>query len=346
MAVTLRDVAVLAGVSVRTVSNVVNGFRHVSPPMRERVQAAIDQLGYQPNVVARSLRRGHTGVIAFLLPELSVPYFGELAHEVIEAARTRGLTVLVDETAGQADREREILDLAANSGLVDGVILSALGMLGREIALLRPRVPMVLIGERLAPQVFDHAGTDNVRAAKDAVKHLVDGGSRRIATIGAEPGTGRETSRLRLQGYRAALKAAGHQVRPGMVQNVDNFHRQDGAVAMRRLLALDEPPDALFCFNDSLALGALRVLFDAGVRSPDDMRIIGFDDVEEGRFSMPTLSTVTPDKPAIAREAVALLADRIGGSTAPPRDVVVPHYVVERESTAPTARTVARKSAV
>ncbi|QNK82192.1 LacI family DNA-binding transcriptional regulator [Nakamurella sp. PAMC28650] len=332
MAVTLRDVALRAGVSVRTVSNVVNGFRHVSPQMRELVQAAIDELGYQPNVLARSLRRGHTGVIALLVPELGVPYFGELAHQVIEAARVRGLTVMVDETAGNAAREREILDLATSSGLVDGVILSALGLSGDEVALLHPRVPMVLLGEHTAPRRFDHAGTDNVLAAKDAVAHLVAAGARRVAVIGAEPGAGRETSRLRLRGYRAAVKAAGQRPDPGLVQAVGTFHRQDGAEAMHRLLGLANPPDATFCFNDSLALGALRVLYDRGIRSPQDMRIVGFDDVEEGRFSMPTLSTIAPDKPAIARAAVDLLCDRIGGSTLAPRDVVVPHHLVLRES--------------
>ncbi len=334
MAVTLRDVAERAGVSVRTVSNVVNGFRHVSAPMRARVQAALDELGYQPNVLARSLRSGRTGVIALLVPELSVPYFGELAHEVIESARLRGWTVMVDETGGQADREREILDLTTNSGLVDGVILSALGLVGAELAELTPRVPMVLLGERTAPGTFDHAGTDNVRAAKDAVTYLFSGGARRVAAIGAEPGSGRETSRLRLRGYRAAVKAAGQPSDPALVPPVASFHRQDGAQAMGALLALDRPPDATFCFNDSLALGALRVLYDQGIRSPTGMRIVGFDDVEEGRFSMPTLSTIAVDKPAIAAAAVSLLAARVAGSTAPATDIVVPHALVERESSA------------
>ncbi len=241
MAVTLRDVAVRAGVSVRTVSNVVNGFQHVSPPMRERVQKALDELGYQPNVLARSLRRGHTGVIALLVPELSVPYFGELAHEVIESARSRGWTVMVDETGGVAEREREILELATTSGLVDGVVLSALGLVSAELAELKPRVPLVLLGERTAPGVFDHAGTDNVGAAKDAVAHLFAGGATRVAAIGAEPGTGRETSRLRLRGYRAALKTAGQPADASLVPPVSSFHRQDGAQAMQSLLALAAP---------------------------------------------------------------------------------------------------------
>ncbi len=334
MAVTLRDVAVRAGVSVRTVSNVVNGFRHVSPPMRERVQTALDELGYQPNVLARSLRRGHTGVIALLVPELSVPYFGELAHEVIESARSRGWTVMVDETGGVAEREREILELATSSGLVDGVVLSALGLVSAELAELKPRVPLVLLGERTASGIFDHAGTDNVRAAKDAVAHLFAGGATRVAAIGAEPGTGRETSRLRLRGYRAALKSAGQPADASLVPPVSSFHRQDGAHAMQSLLALAHPPDATFCFNDSLALGALRVLYDRGIQPPTGMRLMGFDDVEEGRFSMPTLTTIAVDKPAIAAAAISLLAERVGGSNAAATDIVVPHALVERESSA------------
>ena len=112
MAVTLRDVAARAGVSTRTVSNVVNGFQHISPAMRTRVQAAMDELNYTPNLLARSLRQGRTGIITLLVPEITVPYFGELAHEVVEQARQLGCTVMIDETGGEPGRERELLDVA------------------------------------------------------------------------------------------------------------------------------------------------------------------------------------------------------------------------------------------
>lgn len=330
MAVTLRDVADRAGVSVRTVSNVVNGFQYVSPGMREKVQAALDELGYRPNLLARSLRQGRTGIVGLLVPDLAAPYFAELAHQVIAAARARGQTVLVDETGGDPQRERDALEVVTGSGRVDGVLFSALGLGGAHLADLRPQVPIVLLGERTAELALDHVGIDNVAAARDAVTHLVQRGCRRIGAIGGDRRGRGPTSVLRLQGWREACRAAGLPHPASLVGQAHAFTREEGHDAMRRLLA--QEPDGVFCFNDTLALGALRALQDAGRRTPDDVAVVGFDDIAEARFSVPRLTTVHPDTEAITREALALLDRRLTGDGGPRRHLAIGHRLVVRES--------------
>lgn len=333
MAVTLRDVADVAGVSVRTVSNVVNGFEHVSPQTREKVQAAVDRLGYTPNLTARSLRQGRTGLIGLLVPEISAPYFSELAHRVIEAARAQGMTVLVDETGAEVSREREALDVVTRSGRVDGVLLSALGLGAESLAGLTPGVPVVLLGERTADLTFDHVGIDNVAAAADAVAHLIGRGCRKVVAIGGDRRRhSSPTSVLRLRGWRQACTAAGLPHTAALVGQAHDFTRREGYDAMRSLL--EHEPDGVFCFNDTLALGALRALHDAGRRVPDDVALIGFDDIEEIRFATPSISSVHPDTEEITAEALALLGARLAGDTTVPRDVVAGHRIVMRESSA------------
>jgi len=332
MAVRLRDVADRAGVSARSVSNVINDFHYVSPAMRERVQAAIKELDYQPNLLARSLRQGRTGTVGFLLPEINVPYFGELAHQIVEQASELGLTVLIDETGGESHREMAQLEVMSRSALVDGILLSALGLSGHQLAQLRPRIPVVLLGERVAGSALDHVGIDNVAAAQDVTQYLVDSGRTRIAVMAEKHHPLAPTSRPRLKGYRAALASGGLAVDPQLVARVDHLRRQDGVDAMARLLALPHRPDAVFCVNDLLAIGALSELHRQRVRVPEEISVVGFDDVEECRFTIPTLSTVAPDKAEIARMALRILSERLAGSSEPPRDLRVQHRLTLRDS--------------
>jgi DNA-binding LacI/PurR family transcriptional regulator len=327
----LKDVAARAGVSIKTVSNVVNGYVHVAPETRARVQSAIDELGYRPNVAARQLRSGRSGVIALALPELQSPYFAEVAGLIVQAAERRSWTVLIDQTDGQAERERNLV-AGLRRHAIDGLIFSPLALAGEELARGRGDTPMVLLGERIWHGPADHVAIDNTVAAADATRHLAELGRRRIAAIGAQDWPSAVTSHQRLAGYRAALGEAGLAYHPGLVAEVQSFHRADGAAAMARLLALPEPPDAVFCFNDLLALGAIRTLLERGVRIPAEVAVAGFDDIEDGRFSTPTLTTIAPDTASIAQIAVDLLAERLGEASEPPREVKVGHRLVVRES--------------
>lgn len=334
MPATLRDVAERAQVSVRTVSNVVSGYQHVSERMRRRVQAAIEELDYRPNPVARTLRTGRTGVLALVVPEIDVPYFAELAREVVNAAAALGYRVMIDQTGHDRERERELLTGADRTMLFDGVLFSPLVTKAELLEMdARTSMPIVLLGEHDFDGRYDHVAIDNVQAARDATAHLIGLGRRRIAALGAQPLEDYATPQQRTAGYERALTEAGLTVRPEYLQPAAHYRRADGYDAVTTLLALPEPPDAIFCYSDLLAMGALRAVFDAGLRVPEDIAIIGVDDIEEGRYSRPTLSTVSLDTPFIAQHAVARIAARIADPDAGAVEVVAPHTVIPREST-------------
>lgn len=333
MAVTMRDVARHAGVSVRTVSNVVNDFALVSDDTRARVRRALADLGYQPNLVARNLRQGRSGMIALVLPELGVPYFSELTGFVIDEAGRRGYTVIIDQTDGDPERERQLVLANERAALFDGLIFSPLALSAADLISRTSTTPVVLLGERVDGAAFDHIAIDNVAAARAATEHLIGIGRSRIAAIGDQPYETGETAQYRTQGYGEALNAAGRQVDPELVIPTPRFHRADGAEAMTRLLDRPDPPDAVFCYNDLLALGALRTLHSRGLKVPQDVAVAGFDDTEDGRFSTPTLTTIAPDKRRIAHLAVDRLFARLGGDTGPPVTTITEFSLQIREST-------------
>ncbi len=333
MGVTIYDVAKHAGVSPRTVSNVVNDHPWVSDGMRVRVRRSIELLGYRPNAVARNLRRGTTGMIAVAVPELGVPYFSELCGTIMDEVGQRGYTVIVEQTNGDPEQERKLLADRKASRIFDGLLFSPLALGTAEIAKTAEGSPVVLLGERVHDGPFDHVSVDNIAAARDAVRHLVDMGRRRIAAIGDQPYETGETAQLRTEGYRRALREAGLKAAVNLVVPTTNFHRTTGFEAMNALLRRSKPPDAVFCFNDLLAIGALRACRLAGVQVPDDVALIGFDDIEEARFCTPTLSTVAPDKRTIAALAIEQLFKRIGGETGEPVALEAPYTLVRREST-------------
>ncbi|WP_020580376.1 LacI family DNA-binding transcriptional regulator [Actinopolymorpha alba] len=338
MRTTLRDVAELAGVSPKTVSNVVNGYVHVRASTRSRVEEAIATLNYRPNLSARSLRRGRTGVIALAVPELDVPYFAELARHLVSEADRHGWTVLVDQTEGVQERERQIIG-GLRDQLIDGLILSPLALTVGDLAARTDSTPMVLLGERIHNGPADHVVIDNVAAARDATAHLIGLGRTRIAAIGAQEVPEGMTARVRLEGYRRALAEAGLPYDERLVVPTDRFDRADGAAAMAALLDRSPRPDAVFCFSDVLALGVLRTLAERGVRVPEDVAVVGFDDIQDGRYSVPTLSTISPDKQQIARVAVDLLNQQVvrGGSgqadAAGPQEIFASYTLKAREST-------------
>jgi LacI family transcriptional regulator, repressor for deo operon, udp, cdd, tsx, nupC, and nupG len=200
-----------------------------------------------------------------------------------------------------------------------------------------PGMPVVLLGERTVGTALDHVGIDNVTAAREAVRHLIESGRRRIAAIGGSAGASDATSRLRLKGYRQELRAAG-LLEDGLYARTPDYKRASAATAVRSLLSRDDPPDGMFCFSDELAAGVLRELHEQGLRVPADISVIGFDDIEEARFTTPSLTTVRPDKAKIAEIAVGMLLQRIQGSEAKPRDMQVGHELIVRESSTTSPR--------
>ncbi len=332
MPATLRDVAEHAQVSIRTVSNVVSGYAHVSERMRKRVLEVIDELDYRPNPVARTLRTGRTGMLALVVPEIDVPYFSALARDVINAAAALGYRVMVDQTGHDHDRERELLTGGGRTMLFDGILFSPLVTKSELLEMNDPRMPLVLLGEHDFDGRFDHVAIDNVRAARDAVQHLVGGGRSRIAAIGAQPLEEYATPQQRTAGYTSALADNGIDFDPRYTKAAAHYSRADGYQAATELLALDPRPDAIFCFSDLLAIGAIRAVFDAGLHVPSDVAIVGVDDIEEGHYSRPSLSTVSLDTGFIAEQAIARLTSRIEGPELAPQQIVAPHTLKIRES--------------
>lgn len=319
MVARLRDVAEAAGVSIRTVSNVVNDYPHVKPEVRSRVQAAIEELGYRPNLAARQLRRGRTGMVALAVPDLQVPYFAELAGHVLREGERRGLTLLIEQTDGDKRRET-VLASGPRSQFIDGLILSPLATTPEELPSGESAIPLVLLGERISDPRFDHVAIDNVAAARAATAHLAAGGRQRIAALGAAPRSSSAMADLRLHGYGDAMAAAGLPVDAALVVKTPWFTRRDGYEATLRLIDSGVGFDALFCFTDLLALGAIRALHQRNIRVPEDVAVVGIDDTEEGQFCVPSLSSISPDKRDIAHQALSLLLDRIHGD--PRRDGV------------------------
>jgi DNA-binding LacI/PurR family transcriptional regulator len=327
----LRDVAEHAGVSLKTVSNVVHGYVHVRPSTRARVLASIDELGYRPNVGARALRGGRTGLVALALPDLTVPYFAELVGHVRRRAARAGLSLVVEETDGTRELELEALEGLRNH-TIDGLILSPLALTGDDLANRRDRTPLVLLGERSHDIACDHVEIDNVLAARMATGHLLERGCRRVVALGARHSA---MADLRLQGYRESHAEAGVPVDEDLVVATDWFLRPDGLRATASLVGDGVRFDGIFAFNDLLAVGAVRALHEAGLRVPDDVAVAGFDDLEEVRYTVPTITSVAPDRGWLAEQAVRLLVERLAGDvTAPPRVVSAQVALHVRESSA------------
>ena len=330
MAVRLKDVAARAGVSVKTASNVINDYPHITPRTRAKVQAAIDELRYRPNLSARRLKHGKAGFLALAIPRLNEPYFAEVAAALSAEAMRRGYILLLDATEGTAENEQLVLD-GMRSHMIDGVVFSPLVIDAEQIAARTDDVPMVLLGERAVPEGHDHVGMDSVSAAYRMTEHLISRGCRRIAAIGASETSA--TAAVRLAGYARALQDNGIERVPAWEVEPDRWDRAAGHAVMQRFLALPERPDAVFCFNDLLAIGALRACHEAGVGVPEDIALAGFDDIDETRYSTPTITTIRPDLPRLAQEVLGLLEARIDGDSSDARQVTVPWELLVREST-------------
>ncbi len=331
-ATTLKDVAAAAGVSIKTVSNVVNDHPHVRPEMRERVRAFIEQLDYRPNGMGRQLRQGRSGLIALAIPHVTSPYYGELTSALVDAARRRGLTLLVEQTDADPDRERRA---AEGSGvrMVDGLVFVPLNIPTGVLAGRRDRTPAVLIGENGEGAGADRVTIDSTAIGDLATTHLLQRGRRRVAFLGDKDAERSPVLAQRVAGYRRALQRAGIEVDPQLLRPTPEWERGHGHDAAVELLTARPDVDAIFAANDLLAFGALHALRRLGRRVPEDVMVVGVDDVEESRFCAPTLTTVAIDRTSVAEQALALLAERLDGLDVPPRVLTAEHRLVVREST-------------
>ncbi|NMM94135.1 LacI family DNA-binding transcriptional regulator [Bifidobacterium oedipodis] len=332
--ITMADVAHAAGVSVASVSNYLNNRPYMTDDMRERIASAIERLGYQVNSSARNLRSGRTHLIKLSIPDLKQVYFSELAEDVLAEARLRGYGVIVESTTNNRERELDSVN-SMGSHTTDGLILSPLMMRQADVHLLDNDIPLVVLGERLFDVSAPHVVIANARGAAMMTQHLLDAGCRRIAVVGGVRGTRSEQSSgvIRTQGYRDALAQAGVAYDPQLIVETDGWGSRDGADAVRRMLADQLEFDAVFALNDCLAWGVLRQLRACGVDVPAKVRVVGFDNVEESEFMIPSLTTVDPSKREIARLAVESVIQQIeSGTRAGASMIEAPIELVYRES--------------
>lgn len=333
---TMSDVAAVAGVSKKTVSNVLAGYEHVSARTHDRVMAAVDELGYEINVSARNFRAGRSRVLGLAVPELRQAYFAELADAVIRAAGAHGYTVLIEQTASGVREADAITRMREHS--IDGIIYSPLAVRPSDADALEAKFPLVVLGEPITDSAATFIAMSNADALHDATLHLLDEGRRAIAFIGSEPTGPVRTAEERLRGYREALAERGVPFRSERIVPTALWHRADGADAARKLLESGAEVDAVVCCNDALALGAMSALQLAGRTVPDDVAVVGFDDIEESAYATPALTTVSADLDRVAGTAVGMLVGQLEDGEPPTPGVVrSPHRLVVRASSTSAA---------
>jgi DNA-binding LacI/PurR family transcriptional regulator len=330
MSATIRDVAARAGVSVATVSRVVNRSPHrVHPATRRRVLAAVRALGYDANIIAQGLKKRSTRTVALIVPDISNPFFPAIARGIEDAARARGYAVLLCNTYEDLDRERAYLTLLGQR-MVDGVVFATVGSNTAHLrALRREGRPVVLVARDVEGLRIDTVLVDNFRGEFEATRHLLALGHRRIAHI-AGP-TALHVAAERRRGYLEALAAAGLRRDAALIAEGD-FAASGGRRAVGALLARGARFTAVVCANDLMAIGAIEALRAAGRRVPDDVAVVGFDDITFASLVSPALTTVAQPKYRMGQLAMERLLQLMNGSDRRPRQTVLAPQLIVRES--------------
>jgi DNA-binding LacI/PurR family transcriptional regulator len=332
---TIQDVARAAGVAASTVSRYLNGQLRVSPATEAKLLEAVSDLGYVPNAQARNLARRRSGVIGFVVPEISNPYFGAIADYVVEAAERHGRLVLLCSHRSQAVRQSSYIELLA-SGAIDGMMyLGSFRSNERLATAIAGGLPVVVVDEPIAglppvPTVV----MDDYAGGYQATSYLAALGHRRIAFVSGPSELGSVQERYR--GYLDALAKAGIDA-SGQVSLAGQFTEQFGMSALSHLIAAPRPPTAAFVASDYIALGVLSAAEAHGIRVPGDLSIVGFDDIRFSQYVRPRLTTIRSPVDRLAEVGVELLFERLADRDAPARTEVLPVELVIRESAAPPA---------
>ena len=330
--VTMKDVAARAGVSVTTVSHVLNKTRFVTPEVSQRVMTAISELSYAPDPVARGLRSRRTNLIALVIPDINNPFFPELARGAQDVADDHNYVAILCNTDRKGTRERRFLETLRRQR-VEGLILNPAEVTAGELLTLQAGgVEIVLLGQQISHPAFDVVMIDNVQGAHDMVSYLIKCGHKRIAHLGGLRSA--SSGRLRYEGYLRALEEHGLAADPALISE-GAFTKQEGHAAMHRLLAVRPLPTAIFAVNDLVAVGALMALKEAGVRVPQDVAIAGFDNIDEAACIEPALTTINQPKYEMGKAAAELLFRCLESGKTPRQcqHIILSHELVARAST-------------
>lgn len=326
----IKDVARHANVSISTVSHVVNRTRFVSEKARTDVEAAIRALDYVPSAVARSLKSNTTKTLGMLIPNCSNPYFAEIVRSVEDHCFASGYTLILCNTDDAPRRQSVYLQVLAEKR-VDGLIIISTGETSDLHDLLQGlTTPTVLLDREVTHVHCDLVETAHLQGGQMATEHLVALGHQRIACIGGPADL--SPSAQRIQGWRNALAAA--ELVDDLLWHSD-FTSQGGFNAMQEILQSGHRPSAVFVCNDLMGIGALSAAHEAGLRIPQDLSVIGFDDIELARFTSPPLTTIVQPKQRIGQLAVDMLLERIQGGRLEAKQMLLQPELVVRASTAP-----------
>ena len=327
--VTISDVAREAGVSLMTVSRVVNGKEEISPATRQRVLNVIEQMGYRPSGIARGLATQRTGTLGLVVPDMANPFFSDVARGAEDRARAAGYNIFVCNTDESPQREISALD-SLEEKRVDGVVLCSSRLHDDGLrAALDHHPAAVLVNRRLEVYHVDAVLLADREGAQAATQHLIRSGHRAVGFL-AGPLTS-YSSQQRSKGYRAALATAGITVNPDWVRPC-SYEVEDGREAARVLLSDHPELTALFCYNDLVAIGALQACADLGRRVPDDLAIVGFDDIPMADLVIPPLTTCHVPRYDLGDQAMRLLLKRIDGFAEICSEIVLPPELVVRAS--------------
>lgn len=340
--VTLEAVARQAGVSMKTASNAVNGTGRMAPDTRTRVMAVVDELGYKVNVAARNLMRGRTGAISLAVPTLKAAYLAELAEAVIEEARALDLVVYVTTYPDDGESGSRSYLAQFNPQLSDGLLLSMAEHEKLTESDLDVPFPLVCLGSRTTFGRADRVAIDDVMDARTATEYLYSRGATAIAVVGAHTpfdpavisGAAEGNAEMRLRGVMEAATAAGRVLDPRVVGVTGyDWTIGSGMRAARSIIDTGVAFDAMVCLNDGLAIGAISALRERGIRVPEDVQVIGFDDIDEAAFLTPPLSTMDSRIDWIARTALDRLVARIDRVDEEPHDLLARSRLIARGTT-------------
>ncbi|HUQ22986.1 MAG TPA: LacI family DNA-binding transcriptional regulator [Gaiellaceae bacterium] len=330
---TIRGVASAAGVSIATVSRVLNGRPDVAPNTREAVLRAVREQGFSTNRNARALSGGRTGLVGVTLPLVEQAYFGVILSGASEALYEQDMRVVLCPTLHQHDREVTLLDRLMR-GTTDGAVLMLPEESSAELKALQRDFPFVVVDPRVAlEEGIPVVSAAHAAGARAATEHLLSLGHRRIAAITGPPDWIACTERI--NGYHGALAAAGVMPDPALVAVSDFRNGPVTATAATKLLDLPDPPTAIFAFNDNVAIGVMRAARDRGLRVPEDLSVVGFDDSEQAEIVFPTLTTVRQPLAEMGRMAVSLLLRLLENQRVDALRIQLATKLVVRDSTAP-----------
>ena len=327
---TILDVAQHARVSVTTVSHVINETRYVSEELRQRVLTAVEELGYQPNALARSLRVKRSHTIGMILPDNTNPYFAEIARSIEDASHRHGYSTILCNSDDNPTKEQRYIQVLMEKQ-VDGIILVSVGAQSAQNILLRNNSAIIMLDRTDPFLCCDSVQIDNVQGGWLATRHLLDLGHRRIACL-AGPNTV-IPSDGRVQGYEKAMHETPEAESYIRVM-LGDFHADSGYDLTRTLLSESPESTAIFACNDLMAIGAMRAIQERGLRVPDDVSVVGFDNIALARFVTPPLTTVAQPKYEMGQLALQLLLERIENKELPNRFPILECGLVIRASTA------------